>query len=634
MSSEGESYDYPSLKLPDDDDESLSPSPPKPTSPPTPIPNSPIPFADPVPSPPATPPPHVPRPNPRMPSNATPAKTRAQTRAEALNPPPLLEPEDELDEGEPYEAAHFTRGDIPFNLTQALNSPDRLEWKEACHYELNKLLETNLYQLVQLPPGRKATGSRWVFAVKRNANNPEDIEAFRARLVAQGFTQIPGIDFFNTHAPTARIESIRGIATVAAIKDWEIHVVDVKSAYLNSEIPDDQPAYVKQPPGFAVKGKEDWVWKLNKALYGLKQSGYLWYEKLKGVLVSLKFQVCTSDPCVFFRHSSSGILIIATHVDDLALFGTSSLEISKFKSEFKAHFDISDKGEISQFLGMTVTRDRSAHTISFSQRSYILSVVSRFRLDNATPVRTPMEMVILSKADCPADGSEEMKDMRSVPYAEAVGSLMHPAIMTRPDITRSVQQVAQFMQNPGCTHWKAVQRIIHYLKGTSDFVLVLGGTESLAFCAFTDSNFVECPSDHGRSVSGAILSFGLGCFSWFTRKQTAVATSTGEAEYYAAGSCGREVIWFRQLLQQLGFMQSAPTTMFVDSTSALKNLNSPQITNANKHIKIHRHWIRAAIKEGDIVTDYVPSKDNFTGIFTKAISLQSSGTSRVVLFAI
>jgi hypothetical protein len=130
--------------------------------------------------------------------------------------------------------------------------------------------------MTSLPPGHSRTGCRWVYKIKCDTEG--NIILYRAHIVAQGFTQCPGEDFFNTFAPVTKIESIHLLLAIAAILDLEIHVIDVDLAFLNSIMPEDQTVYLSQPPGYVAKGKEDFVWKLGKALYGLKQSGHLWYR--------------------------------------------------------------------------------------------------------------------------------------------------------------------------------------------------------------------------------------------------------------------------------------------------------------------------------------------------------------------
>uniref|UniRef100_A0A0W0GCT5 Reverse transcriptase Ty1/copia-type domain-containing protein n=1 Tax=Moniliophthora roreri TaxID=221103 RepID=A0A0W0GCT5_MONRR len=199
-------------------------------------------------------------------------------------------------------AAVLSVGDNPQTLAQALNSPECKYWVEAIEEEF----------------------------------------------------QIPGVDFWDTYVPVARIESIHAISGLVATLNWEIHVVDVKSAFLNSEIPVDQPAYVAQPSGHVVKGKENWVWLLHKALYRLYQSAFSWYQKLKEILITLGFKPCPSNLCVFVHHTEKGTVIITSHVDDLGLFASSKSILDDFKSNLSKHVVISDK-EISQLLDATVT---------------------------------------------------------------------------------------------------------------------------------------------------------------------------------------------------------------------------------------------------------------------------------------
>uniref|UniRef100_A0A0W0G7E0 Integrase catalytic domain-containing protein n=1 Tax=Moniliophthora roreri TaxID=221103 RepID=A0A0W0G7E0_MONRR len=299
-----------------------------------------------------------------------------------------------------------------------------------------------------------------------------------------------------------------------------------------------------------MKRKKNCVWLLHKALYGLCQSTFLWYQKLKETLITLGFKLCPSDPCVFVHRTEKGTVIITSHVDDLGLFASSKSILDELKSNLSKHVVISDKGEISQLLGMTVTQDRAACTISFNQSLYIDLIVEHF-VQNF-PRQSPTTL-------------EKQSTMAKVPYQSAVGSIMHATVMNRPDIFYACQHVAQFMQNPGEAHWTAVKQIIWYLKSTRNLSLTLGGaSKSFDVTAWSDSDFAGHP-DYGWSVSGYALFLRRGCFSWRSRKQTATASLTSEAEYYAAHLCGCEVIWFHQLMEQIGFPLEAPTPFHVDS---------------------------------------------------------------------
>jgi len=189
---------------------------------------------------------------------------------------------------------------------------------------------------------------------------------------------------------------------MAATLNWEIHVIDIDSTFLNSEMPKDQPAYVKQHTGYEAKGKERLVWLLLKALYGLKQLGNLWYNILKSILTTISFQVSLADPCVFYHASMNSTSIIASHVDDLGLYCSSIPEIQCLKDEISKHVSFKDQGEISHILGIEVIRNHHMHTISFSHRCYIDLMLKTFGLEDANDVRTPATTgVNLSLVDCP-----------------------------------------------------------------------------------------------------------------------------------------------------------------------------------------------------------------------------------------
>jgi hypothetical protein len=224
----------------------------------------------------------------------------------------------------------------------------------------------------------------------------------------------------------------------------------------------------------------------------------------------------------------------------------------------------------------------------------------------------------LTQAQCPST-PEEITLMHSKPYQAAVGSLNHAAVMTHPDISKAVQTVAQFASNPGKHHWDAVICIVRYLKTTRNWVLTLGRKSApMELIGYCDADHANSP-DHGRSISGYAMVLGKGCFSWSSKKQTATALSTGEAEYYTVTHAGREVIWLQQLLTEIGFAPHIGTTLHIDNTSSIRMIETPdQVTNRTKHINIAYHWIREEVQKQNIVPDYVPSEQNISDIFTKS----------------
>jgi hypothetical protein len=168
----------------------------------------------------------------------------------------------------------------PKSFWQAMSGPDADKWYEAAAVKMQAHLDNGTWELVKLPAGRKAIGSKWVFKIKHNTNG--SIERYKACLIAQGFSQRPSIDFTETFVPTSKWAALCSIFALAAFEDLELESVDISNAYLNGELKDVE-VYMKQSEGFEVKDSS-WVAKLQKGLYGMKQGGRCWYKKLNQVL--------------------------------------------------------------------------------------------------------------------------------------------------------------------------------------------------------------------------------------------------------------------------------------------------------------------------------------------------------------
>ena len=168
-------------------------------------------------------------------------------------------------------------------------------WRDACEDEIISIKKNKTWTLVELPVGCKAIGLKWVFKVKRNADG--SISKYKARLVAKDYVQRYGVDFDEVFSPVARIETVHVIMALAASNGWEIHHLDVKTAFLHGDLIEE--VYVSQPEGFKVNRSEEKVYRLHKALCGLKQAPRAWNIKLKSILKELNFSKCSKEPSLF-----------------------------------------------------------------------------------------------------------------------------------------------------------------------------------------------------------------------------------------------------------------------------------------------------------------------------------------------
>lgn len=187
--------------------------------------------------------------------------------------------------------------DEPTTIKEALSGKHSKQWKEAADAEYKALMENDTWELVKLPRERKAIGCKWVFRVKYNGEG--QVERFKGRLIAQGYSQKYGIDYDETFSPVARFSSIRTLIAFAVEMGMQIHQMGVVTAFLNGDLKEE--IYMQQPPGYNQPRKEGLVCKLKKSLYGLKQSPRCWNEKLCEYLKLLGFKQSNADPCVFVR---------------------------------------------------------------------------------------------------------------------------------------------------------------------------------------------------------------------------------------------------------------------------------------------------------------------------------------------
>ncbi|GJU01731.1 retrovirus-related pol polyprotein from transposon TNT 1-94 [Tanacetum coccineum] len=195
-------------------------------------------------------------------------------------------------------------------------------------------------------------GTKWVFRNKLDENGI--VSRNKARLVAQGYNQQEGIDYDETYAPVARLESIRILLAYAYALDFKLFQMDVKSAFLNGFI--NEEVYVAQPPGFIDFEKLDHVYKLKKALYGLKQAPKAWYDRLKAFLIKHKYKMGMVDNTLFTKKKNSNLIIVQMHVNDI-IFGSTCQDIcDEFAKIMHDEFEMSMMGELNFFLGLQINK--------------------------------------------------------------------------------------------------------------------------------------------------------------------------------------------------------------------------------------------------------------------------------------
>jgi hypothetical protein len=502
--------------------------------------------------------------------------------------------------------------DDPKTLKEAQSCSDWPKWQEAMDREIATLEEAGTWNTVPRPAGKNIVGSKWVFRIKRKADS--NIKKYKARLVARRFTQKFGVDYFDTFSPVAWLASFRTILAFAARNDWNINTFDFNGVYLNGELSAEEDIYMQAPPRYETQGES--VKHLCKSLYGLKQAGHKWYDTLCRALTDLGFHVNNTDPGIFSIHDKTHITVLAVHVDDCVITGSSEELISKYKRELDSRYSLTDLGPIHWLLGIKVTRNRDAHTVLLLQVSYINTILSRFSLSDAKPVATPIvPSTSYSKTDAPTDANEA-GHMKKIPYCKAVSSLMYAAVATHPDITFAISTLSQFLDNPGEAHWEGVKHVFRYLAGTKTHSLTFGN-EQHDLLGFTDADGTS--QEHRHAISGFTFLIDGRAVSWASRKQEIITLSTAEAEYVATTHAAKESIWLRRLIGPLFGHFNSPITLFCDNQAVLHLATDDNYHAQTKHIDICYHFIRQTISNKKIKIKYCPTEEMTADILTKAL---------------
>ena len=349
--------------------------------------------------------------------------------------------------------------DEPKSMKVAMNSEHSAQWKEAMQCEYISLLKNETWELVPSPRGINIVGCRWVFKVKRNADGT--IDRFKARLVAQGYSQTYGVDYSEVFSPVARFSAIRLLFALANASDLEIHQMDVKTAFLNGSL--DCEVYMAQPEGFVDSEKKGFVCKLKKSIYGLKQSARCWNDTLNEHLKSAGYCKSGADGCIYMKSikNSNGhvFVIFAVYMDDIITVSNNIIMLNAEKAALCERFDMVDNGEVHYILGMLIKRNRKDKVLSISQPSYLNNMLVRFRMEDCKPVSTPLEPGKHFHKFLDGD-----KPFDTQIYQQAIGCLTYAATATRPDIAAAVGVLSQYMSNPSEDHWIGVKRILRYIR--------------------------------------------------------------------------------------------------------------------------------------------------------------------------
>lgn len=503
---------------------------------------------------------------------------------------------------ESYFCSHEDTVLIPETYQEAKNSPEAHQWQQSIEEELNAHEKNRTWELVEKPQGAKVIGCKWVFRTK-------DLKSgtlYKARLCAKGCAQKKGIDYNETFSPTVRYDSIRIVLSEVAQHNLEMVQFDVKTAFLYGDIQEN--IYMKPPEGLKVPEINNVVCKLNRSLYGLKQAPRCWNNKFDSTLKQYGFVNSYADRCVYtasINHKKTYLLLF---VDDGLLISDDISIMNKIIKSLKENFDIK-LCEPHNFVGLQIERTNGG--LFVHQQKYVEQVLIKFDLCNANSNHIPVD------PHTRLERAEQAED-KSIPYREAVGSLMHLAIVSRPDIMFAVSMVSRYLNCYDHTHYAVVKKIMKYLKETKDYGLNYTSMMQHQVEGYSDADYANDTTTR-RSMTGYVFMKNGAAVTWASQRQASVALSTTEAEFMAACAATKEAMWIRQLLKDIGEYKQNLICLNIDNQSAICVIKNVDYHKRCKHIEVRYNFVKERYVDKQIDLNYICTNEQNADIFTKAL---------------
>jgi hypothetical protein len=486
----------------------------------------------------------------------------------------------------------------------------RSEFLPAIEAEFKGIIDRGTFKEVPAPAGVRFIGTKFVFTRKYDADG-KYVKA-KARLVAVGPSQRPGQDFVEKSAPVARASTLRVLVGKAAENGWPLDHMDADQAYLQGVL--DETLYVRPPPGWGPL-TDGYVLQLMKPLYGLRQAGICWYRKWTKAMLKVGFVRSKADNCLYIYRRANFICLVATHVDDSTWTASDTGRMGLIKKQLSKIIDMKDLGRAQWLLGMKLSRDWRAGTITLTQSAYILDLLERFNMSNCKPKLAPATEWL------PVDAPDEGETYPL--YRQAVGALSWLRDCTRPDIALAVGDLASYQLAPRAAHWSGVKQVLRYLKGTSDLGIVFGGRDSSP-CVYTDSEYGGHPD---RVPRCGFMVFAGGPIAWRGgMKQKSIARSSCEAEYVASSHAAAAARGVQNVLDDIDGVRT-PFIMYQDNQGSISMAHN-LCDSRTKHIEVHHHFVRDQVYAGNIKVKFCPTGEMLADILTKPLTGAKYSTFR------
>lgn len=499
----------------------------------------------------------------------------------------------------------------PRNMREAYSRPDADLWHASIVTEIENLYSTQTIVVVLRPLSHPV--GRGMFVFKRKTNKDGSLDKYKSRFVIRGNTQVKGVDFTDTFAPTLRVASLRYIAQLAIDYSWSTMCGDVPGAYLNPKQPntvyiEQIPGFASQPPGTVAiadtsERRRKYVLQVLTGLYGSVNSGYLWAVHRDTTFRELGLTQCAFDPCLWFvgQISDPNFVLLAVYVDDIAVTGPESPRRTAVWSGLVKAYKLEDKGELRWFLAMGF----EWHTdfVTIHQTKYATELLERFGMTTANPTKCPLP------SNFSVDGQYTLvgDGISAAEYRPIVGCLLY-LCNTRPDLQFAVGYLTRFMLAPTPQHLRLAKHVLRYVRGTVHLGVTYRRSPDSArneLTCWSDADFAGDASM--RSTSGFVLYTNPASapIIWHSRRQTTTATSTCHAEILAMYACAKDIVAQRGLMLELGALSSGASLLYGDNEGALALTAEYTASRGSRHFTTQVAWLREQTVTGIVRFEHI-----------------------------
>lgn len=502
---------------------------------------------------------------------------------------------------------------VPKGVNSMLNNRHREQWEEAMDREFIALIQHCTWNLVPRNRSMNIIRGHWIFSVK--TDQYDFVNQFKARWVIDGSNEDSSL-----YAPVINSSVLRLLLANAVKTGMEIHVLDVENAYLSSKI--SSKVYMNQVDLYEDLSHSDCVCELQQSLYGLPESPYNFFRTVQDNFKSIGLISSRFDPCVYYNKENQSI--VGSHVDDFVVMAPNIELMNKQKDEIRSVFQVKDKGQISQYLGMNFTYDKEVRSLMFDMNQKIVKLkemidpyleMKKRKLPKATVI--PLQPEIDLYIESPVFHNKLL-------YQRLIGMLNYVSLGTRPDICVYVNQLSRFLKLPTECHFEYLIKLIAYVFESRNLRMQYIDGKNPDHCIYTYADAGEqfLKQLQGKRTTGIVSTYNLNVIHWQSKTQSCVTGDICEGELFSINAALRSALMLRNVLDELGITVSNGDLLlpiFCDNKAAVGiATNGP--AKKSKHYELAMFYANDYVKRGEVVIQEVKSSDNIADVMTKFVT--------------